>query len=195
MITPVTNSVTPVSLLERIKSNDEAAWQEFSSRYIHILENWCRAWQIQSFDAQDVIQDTLLAVMTGIKNFERRGTGSFRAWMKTIAWRCWRQTITKAEKRQDRELLSSLKTSNAYQNLEQQFDRLAVHELLQASMDRTRARVEEKTWQSFELTALQSRPAAEVAEQLGMQVDAVYAARCRVQRWITEEYARLDQET
>ncbi len=61
-------------------------------------------------------------------------------------------------------------------------------------MDRTRARVEDKTWQAFELTALQFKPAVEVAELLGMRVEAVYAARCRVQRWITDEIARLDRE-
>ncbi len=113
----MTNTSTSISLLERIKSNDEDAWLEFSKRYILILENWCRAWQIQNFDAQDVIQDTLLAVLTGIKNFERRGTGSFRAWMKTIAWRSWRLAITKAERRQDLELLKCLQSSDAYQNL------------------------------------------------------------------------------
>lgn len=188
------NSSTSISLLERIKSNDEEAWLEFSSCYINILEKWCKAWNIQSFDAQDVIQETLLAVMSGIKSFEHRGTGSFRAWMKTIAWRCWSQTLAKAERRRDLELLNSLKSSDAYQNLEEELDLLAVQELLQASMDRTRTRVEQKTWQAFQLTALESRPAIEVAELLGMHVDAVYAARCRVQRWVTEEYARLDQQ-
>ena len=192
--TTVTNSATPVSLLERIKANDEGAWVEFSGRYVRVLEKWCGAWNIQPFDAQDVIQETLLAVMNGIQNFDRRGTGSFRAWMKTIAWRSWRQTITKTERRKDLELLKSLETSTAHRDLEDQMDRLAVEELLQASMERARARVEEKTWQSFEFTALQLRPAVEVANALGMNVDAVYAARCRVQRCITEEFERLDQE-
>ncbi len=49
---------------------------EFSRRYITTLEKWCEAWSIQNFDAQDVIQETLLAIMHGIQGFERRGTGS-----------------------------------------------------------------------------------------------------------------------
>ena len=185
---------TSISLIERIKSKDEEAWLEFSNRYICILEKWCKAWRIQDFDAQDVIQETLLAVMNGIQSFERRGTGSFRAWMKTIARRCWCHTLYKAERRRDLELLNSLKSSTAYENLAEQLDSLAVQELLQASMDRTRARVEEKTWQAFQLTAIELQPANQVAELLDMRVDAVYAARCRIQRWITEEYTRLDQQ-
>lgn len=188
------NTATSLTLLERIKSQDEDAWLEFSKRYAKVLEKWCHAWNIQSFDAQDVIQETLLAVLGGIQNFERRGVGSFRAWMKTIAWRCWCQTVAKAERRQDLELLKSLMLPVAYQNLEDQFDQLAVQELLETSMERTRARVETKTWQAFQMTALDSLPAAEVAVRLEMSVDAVYAARCRVQRWITQEYTQLDQE-
>ncbi len=188
------NSLTPLSLLERIRANDQDAWFEFSGRYARILEKWCQAWRIQATDAQDIIQDTLIAVMNGIEGFRRRGPGSFRAWMKTIAWRIWCETLAKAERREDRELLHWLKNSpDAYQNLEREFDRLALQELLETSMERAQARVEEKTWQAFRMTALEARPASEVAELLSMRVDAVYAARCRVQRLVTEEYSSLDE--
>lgn len=190
-----TSRDTPVSLLERIKAGDEEAWTEFARKYVTVLEKWCGKWKIQNSDSQDVVQDTLLAVVVGVSNFQRRGTGSFRAWMKTIAWRCWCDALAKAERRQDQELLRTLHDMpDAYEELEGAFDKLAEHELLQASIDSIRQRIESKSWDAFRLTALESRPAAEVAILLEMNVDAVYAARCRIQRMITQEFKRLDED-
>ena len=186
---------TPVSLLERIKAGDQQAWTEFAHKYVGVLKQWCAKWKIQDSDSQDVVQDTLLAVVVGVANFQRRGTGSFRAWMKTIAWRCWCDTLAKAERRQDQEQLRRMHTTPvAYEELESAFDKLAEQELLQASLVRIQERVEPKSWDAFYLTAFESRPAAEVAASLNMNVDAVYAARCRIQRMITQEVKRLDEE-
>lgn len=186
---------TPLSLLERIKSGDQDAWAEFVRKYIRVLENWCWKWKVQHADCQDVIQDTLLAVALGVPQFERRSVGSFRAWMRTIAWRCWCDALKKAERRQDQTLLRTLHQSSlAYDELDSAFTTLAEEELLQSSIARIRARVELSSWEAFRLTALESRPAAEVAASLKMNVDAVYAARCRVQRMITQEIKRLDVE-
>lgn len=186
---------TQISLLERIKSRDERAWVEFTNKYAGVLENWCRKWNLQATDTQDVVQETLLAVLVGVSGFERQRTGSFRAWMKTIAWRCWKDALAKAERRKGCELIKGHdRDSSANDELEAALDAVAVQELVQASIERVRCRIEEKTWEAFRLTALESKSAGVVAEKLDMKVDAVYAARCRVQRMITQEYHRLDQE-
>ncbi len=82
----------------------------------------------------------------------------------------------------------------AYEEADGAFGKLADEELLQTSMQRIRSRVEPKTWDAFRLTALESRPANEVATTLNMNVEAVYAARCRIQRMITQEVRKLDEE-
>lgn len=190
-----TSRDTPLSLLERIQAGDQEAWTEFARKYVGVLEKWCAKWKIQNSDSQDVVQDTLLAVVVGVSNFQRRGKGSFRAWMKTIAWRCWCDALAKAERRQDQQVLKLLHdTRLPYEELEGAFEKLAVHELLQTSLERIRRRVEPKSWDAFHMTAFESRPAAEVAQTLDMNVDAVYATRCRIQRMITQEYKRLDDE-
>lgn len=186
---------TPLSLLERLKENQTGAWDEFSGKYVQILKRWCASWGMQETDADDIIQETLIGVLARIPRFEHRGRGSFRAWMKTIAWRCWCDVIAKTDRLKNAELSESLRNKpEAYQSLEVDFDKLVMHELLQTSMSVVRRRVESKTWEAFQLTALDSIPSTEVAQRLGMQVDAVYAARCRVQRWITQEFKRLDGE-
>ena len=184
---------TPLSLLERLRENDSGAWDEFAVRYVGVLKRWCASWGIQANDVDDIIQETLLVVLAQIPIFERRGIGSFRAWMKTISWRCWCDVLARAERAKNQVLCKSLRdTPAAYQSLEADFEKLAMHELLQSSMSVVKRRVEAKTWQAFHLTAMEQMPAGQVAVQLGMQVDAVYAARCRVQRLITQEYKRLD---
>lgn len=187
---------TPVSLLERLRENESGAWEEFSVRYVRVLRRWCASWGIQANDVDDIVQETLLAILSQIRGFERRGVGSFRAWMKTISWRCWCDVLARAERAKNHVLWASLRESPAaYESLEADFDKLVMQELLQSSMAIVKRRVEQKTWKAFHLTAMELLPAGEVAKSLEMQVDAVYAARCRVQRWITQEYKRLDRDT
>lgn len=187
---------TPVSLLERLRENELGAWEEFSVRYVRVLRRWCASWGIQANDVDDIVQETLLAILSQIRGFERRGVGSFRAWMKTISWRCWCDVLARAERAKNHVLWASLRESPAaYESLEADFDKLVMQELLQSSMAIVKRRVEPKTWKAFHLTAMELLPAGEVAKSLEMQVDAVYAARCRVQRWITQEYKRLDRDT
>ena len=187
---------TPVSLLERLQSPDDlSAWDEFSRRYSRVIQQWCRKWGLQSADAEDLIQETTLIVMAQVGEFRHRGIGSFRAWMKTIAWRCWRRVETKAQRLGVTPLdETSWVSPKASDNLLEDFDTLAHQELFNASLNTVRSRVEFATWQAFRMTALDGIPAGEVAEKLGMTVGAVYMARGRVQRYIGEELKKLDPE-
>ena len=58
---------------------------------------------------------------------------------------------------------------------------------LAVALARCRPHFEEPTWRAFELAWLQKRPAAEVAEALGLPIDKVYVAKSRV-------LGRLEQE-
>src|SRR5262249_6753721 len=60
------------------------------------------------------------------------------------------------------------------------------------------ARVQEnfapQSWQAFWKTAVEGRPAAEVAAELGMSVGAVYVARSRVLARVAEQVRQLEAE-
>ncbi len=185
---------TPLSLLERVKDGDEEAWKAFAQKYTGVLQQWCKVWSISQVDSEDVIQDALLAVLIGIPKFERQRVGSFRRWIKTIARNCWSDAVSRSERLKYLDLKRTLQSPAACHELEEQFDRIAVEELLQASLKRVRRRVEERTWEAFRLTALEEQSAAKVAELLNMRVDAIYAARCRVQKLISDEFKQLDQD-
>jgi RNA polymerase sigma-70 factor (ECF subfamily) len=72
--------------------------------------------------------------------------------------------------------------------LEEQFDL----ELLELATARVRERVTETTWEAFRLTALEGMSGAEVAQQLSMQVAAVFKAKSNVQRMLQETIRELE---
>ena len=64
--------------------------------------------------------------------------------------------------------------------------------LAQRVLPLVQRRVEPHTWEAFWLTAVEMRPGAEVAAQLGMKITAVHMAKSRVSKMLREEVARLD---
>ena len=72
--------------------------------------------------------------------------------------------------------------------LQEEFDQ----ELLEAAMTQVRDRVEQRTWDAFRLTAMEGQSGAAAAEQLGMEVAAVFKAKSRVQKMIGEEITKLE---
>jgi len=190
---PVGNSAdTPLSLLERVQAGDAVAWNEFHARCQRLLTAWAVRWGLQTADADDLIQDTLLVVTARIRDFRRRGTGSFRLWIRTIAWHCLCDAMSMARRHGISTTLDRIRnTPDARQTLEEELDRLFELQVLEDAMQRVQLKVAQTTWAAFALTAVEGRSVQEVAEQLQVSVDAVYAARGRVQRFISMEIRRM----
>ena len=74
--------------------------------------------------------------------------------------------------------------------MEDAFDR----ELLDLAMRRVEKRVKPANWRAFQLTAIDQRPGAEAAQELGMTVARVFIAKHRVQRMLEEEMRILSGE-
>jgi RNA polymerase sigma-70 factor (ECF subfamily) len=183
---------TPVSLLDRVRRGDQIAWNEFSAQCSSMLRQWCLRWGLQTADADDLIQDTLLIVFSRIAEFRRRGAGSFRSWIRTIAWRCWCDAVARVERSMRMEVAVRFRDSlEARTSLEQEFQKLFENQILQQAMEIVKHRVQSSTWDAFRLTALENVGGEMAAEISGLQVNAVYAARYRVQRLITAEMRQL----
>jgi RNA polymerase sigma-70 factor (ECF subfamily) len=182
---------TSLSLLERVRRGDEDAWAEFSVQCVSMLRHWCGKWGMQDADMDDLIQDTLLIVLGCVGEFRRRGTGSFRSWIRTIAWRCWCDAVSRAERSARPEVLAGLKESLlARQALEDEFDMLLETQMLEHAMTVVRERVHSSSWDAFRLMALEGLTGNAAAELAGLSLSAVHAARYRVQRLISAEIRR-----
>jgi RNA polymerase sigma-70 factor (ECF subfamily) len=193
-------SKTSLTLLGRLRGDpgDQVAWNAFVDRYGRKVYAWCRHWGLQEADAQDVTQNVLLELARQMSAFEYRATGSFRAWLKTIAYRAWCDFLSArqrtATQRGDDQTLARLAAPAAGDDLLNRLDEEYERELLDEAMTRVRLRVQPHTWQAFVLTTLEGLSGAEVAERLGIKVGTVYVARGKVQKMLQDEVRRLEQD-
>jgi RNA polymerase sigma-70 factor (ECF subfamily) len=186
------DSATSPTLIGRLARDprDATAWGAFAERYGRRVYGWARRWGLQEADALDLTQSVLIDVSRQITGYERRGRGSFRGWLKTIAHRSWCDVLRSRSR--DAVRLDGLEAEAVGEDLLRELEAECERELLEAAMDLVRARVEPRTWSAFVRTALDGAGGEEVGKELGMRVGAVYVARSKVQRMLREEVNRLD---
>ncbi|MEL6110273.1 MAG: sigma-70 family RNA polymerase sigma factor [Planctomycetota bacterium] len=194
-----TGSETNLSLLIRLRSGtqDAATWDEFVNRYGPKIHRWCCHWGLQPADAEDVTQNVLLALSNQMRTFEYRADGRFRSWLKTVAYRAWcrfhEQRKRNAAATADDSVRRLLESLEAREDFLREIDRECERDILEHAMRYVKSRVKANTWTAFYETALESRAAANVGEELGLSVVAVYQARSRVQAMIKKEVAQLEK--
>ncbi|HEX3147924.1 MAG TPA: sigma-70 family RNA polymerase sigma factor [Gemmataceae bacterium] len=191
------DSQTSATLIGRLRQfpPDQAAWAQFAERYGRKIYGWCRTWNLQEADAEDITQGVLLKLAEKMRAFEYDPTRSFRAWLKTITRHAWldtgsaRKAAVAAGGSHALELLQAVEArEDLVERLGEEFDR----ELLDEAMTRVRCRVVPRTWEAFERTALRGESGAEVAKAVGMKVATVFVARSKVQKMLQEELAKLE---
>ena len=183
------SSATSASLLIRLRdTGDHQAWEQFHQRYGPMIRAWCRQWFPRETD--DMVQEVLLRLTKCLKEFEYQpNKGRFRGYLKTVTQRLMSDLKDRAARLPvtdgDCELLPD--QLQAPQDL---MDRLAAEfdlELLEQAKERVRGRIEDQTWRVYEETAERFRDSAEVANELGMKVGAVYQAKHRVMTELRRE--------
>jgi RNA polymerase sigma-70 factor (ECF subfamily) len=191
-------SGTQLSLLSRLRKDaqDSSAWEEFVGRYGPRIEAWCRRWGLQEADVQDVTQTVLVRLATKLRGFVHGPTGSFRAWLKTVTRNAWSDFVTDRQRAVTGTggsgMFEVLHAAPARDDLEKRMEEAFDLELLELATNRVRERVEARTWQAFQLTALDGLAGAEAAARLGMPVGSVFKAKSNVQKMLQEEIALLE---
>ena len=177
---------THPSLLVRLKNRqDSVAWGQFVEIYGPLIYGFARRHGLQDADAADVMQETLRGVAGAVDRLKYDpAKGSFRAWLLTVTrnkLRNWREK----HKHQPRgrgatttDWLDSVADSGA--ELEKAWDQDYERRLFHWASEQVRVDFEDKTWQAFWETAVEGRPANEVAASLKLSIGAVYIARSRV---------------
>jgi RNA polymerase sigma-70 factor (ECF subfamily) len=180
-----------------LDTGNQLTWRDFVQRYGRQVFLWCKYRHLQEADAEDVTQSVLLILAEKMRDFRYDPSGSFRAWLKTVAHHAWTKYVAQQARpgqgSGDSETLSALQTIAARDDLvtrlEEEFDR----ELLEIAMLRVAQRVEGNTWKAFQMLALDGVSGAEAAARLGMQVGTVYVAKGRVQKLVQEEIRLLER--
>lgn len=185
-------SSTSSSLLQRVKARDPEAWQELVKLYGPMVYRWARHTGLQDQDAADVGQEVFQTVAARIGDFRRENPeDSFRAWLWTITRNKLGDLL--------RRLRSSAQPAGgttAYEHL-QQYAAPSESEpstgidpeadLVHRALKLLRMEFEDTTWLAFWQSAVEGRPAVEIAAALGMNPHAVRQAKYRVLRRLRRE--------
>jgi RNA polymerase sigma-70 factor (ECF subfamily) len=197
MTTSYDGSRTSATLLGRLRQQptNQAAWEEFVDRYGGKIYGWCRAWQLQHADAEDVTQAVLTRLAKQMQTFAYEPAKSFRGWLRTLARHAWSDFV-EAQQRAgrasgDSTTNAALHTVAARDDLVAQLEAAFDYEVLDEAGARVRLRVDLASWEAFRLTAVEGLSGAETAQRLGKQVAAVFKAKNRVQKLLQQEVQKL----
>jgi RNA polymerase sigma-70 factor (ECF subfamily) len=183
---PASSSSTSSSLLARVKALDPEAWRRLVRLYGPLIYRWCRQAGMQAADAADVAQEVFRTVLLKVREFHGDQVGdSFRGWLRAITrnkignhisrlkGRPRAQGGTGAQKR----FLEIPEPPAPPQANEGSWE---LNLLARSALTLIRGEFEDRTWQAFWRLVAEGRSPADVAQELGMTLCAVYKAKSRV---------------
>ncbi len=185
---------TSPSLLHQLQDAPDAhGWQRLVDLYTPLMLGWLRRYGMKDSDADDVIQETLTVVFRKLPNFRREPqTGAFRSWLRRITVNClrdyWKSRKSRREAAGDTrmdDMLGQLQDPNS--GLSRVWDEEHDLHVMNHLLTRIRGQFSPQTWTAFERVARDGANPQEVADELGITVNAVFIANSRV-------LARLRQE-
>lgn len=183
---------TRSSLLVRIRDPlDHVSWNSFVEIYVPLIYHYLRQRGLQDADASDVTQDVLTDVSRSIRSFDYQPEkGKFRNWLGMLAQRrCYKFWEKNRPTNCAPEALAAveLETDQVW------CDTFQSH-LLQLALAACKPRFEERTWQIFERTWLQSQKASQVSEELQIPLEIIYNARSRVLKQLEAEIVLMAED-
>lgn len=190
---------TRASLLVRIKDHrDRDAWGQFVEIYAPLVHRMARRAGLQDADASDLTQDVLRSVARSIHRLDYDPSrGTFRSWLYTLTRNALRKQFAarvRVPQGTGDSGVQAILEGLSVEDLEPDaWEREYRQRLLSCAAERVRPDFESATWQAFWQTAVEGKPAREVAESLAMSIGAVYIARSRVLSRLREEVRQLEQ--
>ena len=191
-------NTTSLGLLERLKhaKPDASEWRKLRDIYLPMIRQWLARLPHLHDEVDDLTQEVLVVLFRELPSFGRRRDGSFRAWLRQITvnrmrafWKTRRKQPLATGDPQTDQLLAQLAdpTSDLARQWDQDHDRHVFQKLLAI----VEGDFEPGTWQAFTRFAVEGRPAAQVAGELGVTQSAVVQAKFRVLERLREEAGAL----
>jgi RNA polymerase sigma-70 factor (ECF subfamily) len=188
---------TSAHLISRIRDGkDTSAWGRFVYVYEPLVLSVCRKHGLQQADAADLVQDVFAAVARAMPRFSYDAArGSFRSWLVKVTRS---KLATHFQKRCRRVATVTSESVGRLAHCEErpEIERDESLDERWSLFDRVRNEIRPefrpKTWTAFWLTAMQGFTNEDVAEYLGISVQAVYIAKSRVLKRLR---ARVQEQT
>ena len=188
---------TSVSLLDRLRDArpDDSDWGRLQGIYLPLIQQWLRRIPGLDDEISDLTQEVLVVMAREIPRFDRQREGSFRAWLRQVTVNRVRNHRRQRQRRPSVGLdpsdafLDRLAEPNSQLAREWDLDHERhVFQKLQAVVQPGFAPT---TWEAFRRFALDGVPAARVAEDLGLSVNAVILAKSRILKQLRQEAGDL----
>jgi RNA polymerase sigma-70 factor (ECF subfamily) len=188
------------SLLVRLKDpGDREAWDQFSVLYRPVIYRIARTRGLQDADAQDLVQQVLMAVASAIPRWQRGGEHvRFRHWLRRVA----KNATINALSRRPKDLagggsaLMNLLHESPQPDPETEAAILCQHrrEVYRRAASVVQSEVREGTWEVFERTVIDGESIESVATRLNKSVGAIYVARCRIMNRLRQLVRDIEEE-
>lgn len=117
-------------LLERARQGDRDAMERLFAQHLKPLQRWAQGrlpqWARDLADTDDLVQDTLTQTFKGLENFEARGVGALRAYLRQAVTNRIRDELRRKGRQPTITDLEDIEANDAESPLEQAIGREAV---------------------------------------------------------------------
>ena len=192
--------------MRRLKQwEDQESWRDFFDTYWKLIYSAAVKAGLNDAEAQDVVQDTVIAVAKKIEDFKYDpAVDSFKGWLLYLT----RKRVALHYRKRERDRGGPLhvavgNASGGAIDLEQLPDAAASsfeaiwneeweRSLTDAALARVKQQVNPKQFQIFNFYVLKQWPVHEVAKTLGVNTTQIYLAKHRISALVKKELKRLN---
>lgn len=198
---------TRSSLLSRLRNmGDDASWRTFFETYWRLIYNVARKNGLSDDQAQDVVQETVIAVARQIPEFRYNpAKGSFKQWLFLITRRRAADHLRRlyrarqaSEEPSEEVAISAEEVPDAGPppdaELVARWEQEWRENIFHLALARVRQQTNPKHFQVFDCCVLQNLPAPEVARVLRMSAAQVYLAKHRVTAAVKRAAVEIEAE-
>lgn len=174
---------TTSSLVGNLQAGSRERWETFVLLYSPLLRFWIRREKVALAAEDDVLQETLRSVFSGIGQFTKDSQcGTFRGWLRTIVKRraVDHFRTQPAESIVSQSSLEAIPVPAQKDPADIQSEEQALTDLKARALELVRQSTSEKTWQMFWLNLVEGVPTSELAKKFNVTPAAVRMAKARV---------------
>jgi RNA polymerase sigma-70 factor (ECF subfamily) len=171
-----------------VTAPSDGDWKQLLDVYGPLLEGWLARAGVPAADRDDLIQEVLVVVVRRVGEFEHRGAGAFRAWLRGILANHLKKFF---RSRNEISAVDLDAIADGGSVLSQQWDR--EHDQYHAvrAMRAVEGDFAPLTWAAFRRQVIDGRTPTEVAAELGLSLNAVILAKSRVLKRLRAELCGL----
>jgi len=199
--------LTRRTLLSRLRNlDDQESWRTFFDLYWQLLYNVARKSGLDDLGAQEIVQDTVIAVARQMPEFRYDPTrGTFRQWLLRITRRriidhlrrVYRQPpradVAPESLDEDQQHSAAIIDQSA-SAIDAAWDEEWEKATFEAALAQVRAAINPRHFQVFDYCVLKEWPASKVAATLNLNAAQVYLAKHRVAQAMKRAVRRINEE-